>query len=172
MERVTSKISGDMFVTRLARSFGILEKGDGNFLMMVPTPPFSLTLYRRVRIIEDYGGGHIGIPNEDVVLVPEESGRRVRPHRENIQEKLLVIPVDDEIPMDWYNMELRRYQDDLRRSMNYHKESFVHLFNQMNLAPRDGPGYPYVRSWKERISQCQNQSRGSGGGEDEEEDGD
>ena len=54
-ERITSKINGRMFVTKLARTYVILEQGAKNFLTMVPTPPFSITLYRRARIIEDYG---------------------------------------------------------------------------------------------------------------------
>lgn len=146
--------------------------GVGDFLTMAPTPPFSITLYKRARIIEDNGGGHIGIPNEDEVLVPEEPRRRVRPRREYVQEEPPVIPIDDEIPMDWYNIELRRYQDDLGRNMNYQNESSVHLFNQLNLAPRDGSGYPYVRSWDERISQHQNQAGGNGVGGNEYEDED
>lgn len=128
-------------------------KGESEtFLAMVPTPTFSITLHRRARIEEDYSGGHTCIPKEDEVLVLEESGRWVRPRREHIREEPSVIPVNDEIPMDWYIMELRRYQDDLRCNMNYPNESFIHFFNQLNFAPRDGPGYPYVRGWDERIS--------------------
>ena len=73
------------------------------------------------------------------MLAPEEPGRQVRPRHEHACEDPPVILVDDELLMDWYNMELRRYQGDLGMSMNYHNGSFVHLFNQLNLAPRDDP---------------------------------
>lgn len=76
-DRKTSKINGGMFVTRLARSYGVIERGVGNDLTMVPTPPCNVILYRRARIIEDYRGGHYAIPNEDEVVGPEQSGRRV-----------------------------------------------------------------------------------------------
>ena len=56
-ERITSKINGGMFVTKLARSYGILDQEAARVLTMIPTPPFSTTLFRRGRMIEDYGGG-------------------------------------------------------------------------------------------------------------------
>lgn len=42
----TSKINGGMFITCLARTYGVLERGAGNFLTMVPTPSFSIMLYQ------------------------------------------------------------------------------------------------------------------------------
>lgn len=74
--------------------------------------------------------------------------------------------------MDWYNMEMRRYPEDLGQSMNYHTKSFIYLFEQMNIAPSLGPGYPYVRSWKERANQKRNQAGSSGAGGNEEDDED
>ena len=56
--------------------------------------------------------------------------------------------------------------------MNYHNESFVYLFEQMNIAPRPRPGYPYVPSWEERVNQRRNQDGESGLGGNEEEDED
>ena len=102
--------------------------------------------------------------------MPEEPGRRVRPRREHVREGPPVIPVDDKLPMDWYNMEMRRYQNDLGLSMNYHNKSFFYLFEQMNIFPRPGPRYPYVASWEERVNQRRNQAGGSGAGGNEEED--
>lgn len=52
-----------MFVTPLARSYRVMERGAGSMLTMLPTPPFSLMLYRKARIVEDYGGGNFAIPN-------------------------------------------------------------------------------------------------------------
>ena len=46
-ERKTLKINRGMFMTKLARSFGILERGAGNVLTMLPTPPFNHILFRR-----------------------------------------------------------------------------------------------------------------------------
>ena len=60
-----------------------------------------------------------------------------------------VIPVDEELPMDWYNVELRRYQDDIGRGVNFVNESFACLFKQMHFTPR--PGFPYISSWDERM---------------------
>ena len=102
-----------MFVTLLASSYGVIERGVGSMLTMLPTPPFSPILYRRARIMEDYGGCNFAIPNDDDVMTPEEPSRRVRPRQENVEEDPPVIPVDDEMPIDWYNVEVRRYQDDL-----------------------------------------------------------
>ena len=96
----------------------------------------------------------------------------MRQRREEVEEDPPVIPVDEDLSMDWYNIEARRYQDDLGRSMNYNNESFVYLFEQMNIAPRPGPGFLYVPSWEERLQARRNQASGSGIGGDEEEDDD
>ena len=56
--------------------------------------------------------------------------------------------------------------------MNYHNSSLIHLFNHLNNQPMDGPGYPYVRSWDERINQRQSRAGGSVKGDDEEGDED
>lgn len=103
-------------------------------------------LYRRARIVEDFGGGTFAIPHEDEVVSPEEPGRRVRPRHEQAHDDPPVIPVDDEVPMDGYNMEVRRYQDDLGRSMNYNNMALSHLFTHLNIPSMDPPDYPYVRS--------------------------
>ena len=70
-ERITSKINGGMFFTKLARTYGILDQGAARVLTMIPSPPFSTTLFRRERIIEDYGGGNFRIQDEDALLEPK-----------------------------------------------------------------------------------------------------
>lgn len=107
-ERKTSKIYGGMFVTRLARSYGIMERGFGNMLTLIPTPPFSIMIYRRAMIIEEFGGGTFAIPHDDEEVVPEQPGRRVRPRQDQAHDDPPVISVDEEIPMDWYNEAISR----------------------------------------------------------------
>lgn len=104
-DRKSSRICGGMFVCRMARSYGIFERGAGNFLTMMQTPPFNALLYKRARIAEDCGGGNFDIPDEDEAVVPEQPGRRVRPRQGHVQEDPHVIPDDDELPTDPYNVE-------------------------------------------------------------------
>lgn len=52
---------------------------------MLPTPSFNHILYRRARIVEDYGGDY-AIPDEDEVVAPEQPGKMVRPRQEHIHE--------------------------------------------------------------------------------------
>ncbi|KAL7606918.1 hypothetical protein Lser_V15G17608 [Lactuca serriola] len=86
-----------MFVTRLANSFGLMNRGAWNFMTLIPTPPFNPILFRRARIIEDYGGGHYAIPNDDPIVGPEAPGRRVRSRRErDVEDEPPVIPVENE----------------------------------------------------------------------------
>lgn len=69
-ERKTSKINGGRFVTRFARSYGGMERGAGNDLTMVPSPPFNVILLKRARIFEDFGGGTFSIPQDDEEALP------------------------------------------------------------------------------------------------------
>lgn len=96
-----------MFVTKFAHLYGIFEGGAGSFLTMMRTRPFSTLLYKRARIVEDNGGGHFLIPDDDEVIVPEQPGMRVRPQPATIHEEPLVIAVEDEMPMDPYNLAMR-----------------------------------------------------------------
>ena len=167
-ENITSKINGGMFVTRLARSYGILDMQEAKALIVISPPPFSITLFRRERIVENFGIS-FAIPLEDEVIVPEELRRRVRNRRERAREDPLVIPVENKNE-GWNNVEYRRYLDDIGQGVNYNNESFTYLFQQMNIAPRPGPRYPYIMSWEERMQRRNNQASGSGaGGEDMEE---
>lgn len=54
-DRKGSSICGGMFVTKLARSYGLFERGTRKFLTMMHTRPFSPLLYKRARIVEDNG---------------------------------------------------------------------------------------------------------------------
>ena len=157
-------------MTRLATTYGILDRPEARVLTMIPIPPFTTTLFRRDRIIEDYGGGHVSIPNDDEPLVPEEPGRRGRRRRERVPQDPPVIPVEEELPMDWYNVEMRRYQDDIGWGVNFVNESFTCLFEQMHSTPR--PRFPYISSWDESVQARGNQVSGSGAGGDEDEEED
>lgn len=96
-DRKTSKINDRMFLTRLAHSYGLMERGAWNFMTLVQTLPFSIMLYRRARIIEDFGNRTYAIPHDDVVVGPEEPGRWVRRHERGSQEEPPVIPVDEDV---------------------------------------------------------------------------
>ena len=62
-------------------------------------------------------GGNSSIP-EEYEVAPEGPGRRVRPRPTHIHEDPPVIPIEDELPMDPYNFELRAYQDDIGCGLN------------------------------------------------------
>ena len=94
--------------------------------------------------MEEYGGGNFSILNDDEVVAPEELGRRVRPRQENVQEDPPVISIDDEMLMNWCNVEVRRYQDDLGRSMNYNHWTLAYLFYHLNIPPMDEPYFPVL----------------------------
>ena len=173
-DRKTSRINGGMFVTRLANSFGLMNRGAWNLMTLIPTPPFNPILFRRARIIEDYGGGHYAIPNDDPVVGPEAPGRRVRSRRErDMEDEPPVIPVENEdVPMDWYNIEMRRMQDQMARGLNFSNQSHIRLFDHFNIPHIDGGNYPYIPSWDERISARHSGAGGSGANNDDEEDED
>ena len=122
-----------MFVSEPARSYGIFKRGAGNILTMMPTPPFNPLLYKRARIVEDYGGGKFSIPNEYEVMVLEQPGRRVRPRQGYMHEDPSVIPVEDELLMDPYNVELMLYKDDIRHNLNYHHMTLANIMHHMNI---------------------------------------
>lgn len=71
-DKKTSKINGGMVVTKLARSYGILERGAARVLTMLPTSPFNINLFRRAKILEDFGGGNSAIPKDDEVVPPKQ----------------------------------------------------------------------------------------------------
>nr|KAJ0186087.1 hypothetical protein LSAT_V11C900488620 [Lactuca sativa] len=127
----------------------VLDLQEARALTVISPPPFSTTLYRRARIVENFVDSY-AIPHEDEVVVPERPGRRVRQRNERAREDPPVIPVEDENE-GWNQVEYRRYLDDIARGVNYNNESFNYLFQLMNIAPRPGPGYPYIMSLEERM---------------------
>ena len=90
-----------------------------------------------------------------------------------MQEDPPVIPINDELPMDPYNVEQRAFLDDLASSLNYGHRNLAQMMSHLNI-PRieNEPEYPYVRSWSERWSMRQSVTGGSGLGEEESEDED
>ena len=84
-----------------------------------------------------------------------------------------MIPVDnDEVPMDWYNVEMRRLQDQMERGINFSNQSHIRLFDHFHIPHIDGGNYPYIPSWDERISARHSGAGGSGANNDDEEDED
>ena len=107
-------------------------------------------------------GDSFSIPHVDEPAIPEEPGRRVRQISERVREDPPVIPMEEEND-GWNQLEYRRYLDDIGRGVNYNNQSFEYLFQQMNIAPRPGPGYPYIMSWEERMRR-RHEEGGSGAG--------
>ena len=84
-----------------------------------------------------------------------------------------MIPMDnDDVPIDWYNVEMRQLQDQMARDTNFSNESHVRLFDHFHIPHIDGGNFPYIPSWNEVISARRSGAGGSGGahGHDEEED--
>lgn len=118
-----------MLVTKLARSYGLFEKGVANFLTLMPTRRFNIFLYKRDRIVQDNGGNNFSFPEDDEVE-QLEMGRRVRPCPDDVHEEPPVIPVEDEMPMDLYNWGMHRYQDN-GRGLNYQNTHTDLLFQHL-----------------------------------------
>lgn len=74
--------------------------------------------------MEDNEGGNFSIPDNDEVLVPEHPWRRVRPQPAEVCEELPVILVEDEMPMDPYNLAMRQFNDNLARGVNHLQHDF------------------------------------------------
>ena len=91
-----------------------------------------------------------------------------------MHKELPVIPVEEKIQMDVYNVELRAYQDDIGQSLSYHHMNLAHMMSHMHIPPMDNaPENLQIRSWDERWQSRQGGSGGSGyggGGEEEDED--
>lgn len=92
--------------------------------------PFSLLLYKRKNIVVDNGFGNFSIPNENPRDRPEW---RVRQRPGDAEEEPTVIPTDDELPMDPYNVALRCYQDNLGRGVNYTNMHLDILTQHLNI---------------------------------------
>lgn len=141
-------------------------------MTVMQTPSFNHLLYKRLSIVEDYGGGIFAIPDEVEAMAPEEPGRRVWPRRLHIHEDPPIVPMEDGLPMDPYNIELRAYQDDISRSLSLNHMTHEYIMSHMNIPRNDSfPNYPYIRNRDERWRARQGGAGGSGtkGGDDEDE---
>lgn len=144
-------------------SYGVFERGTRNHLSMMHPTSFSPLLYKRDRVVEDYGWGEFVIPDVDKVVAPKQLGRRVRPRQGHMHEDLLMISVEEELPMDPNNVELRAYQDDIGRSLNYNHMNLAHMVSHMNVTENNAfSDYPHIRSWEERWNARQSGVGGSG----------
>ncbi|CAI9303859.1 unnamed protein product [Lactuca saligna] len=139
-----SPLYGGMLITRLACSFGVLGKRDVVILTVEYQNHFSTLLYKRATIFV-HGMGGFSIPDDTPRgRVP----RRVRQRRDPEEDEPLVVPTDDELPMDPYTIALRKFYDNLERSANYTNMSLDHLMEQMHVTrPTHFPYvYPYAPS--------------------------
>lgn len=111
-------IGGGILVIKLARSYGLFERGAGSFLTLMPTRCFNILLYKRDRIVWDNEGNNFSISDVNDEVQPD-LGRRVRPRPDDTHEEPPVILVEDEMPMDLYNRVMCRYQDNIGWAINY-----------------------------------------------------
>ena len=56
--------------------------------------------------------------------------------------------------------------------MNYNHMTLAHMMSHLNIPQMDGPEYPYVRSWEERVNARRSGAGGNrfGGADEEDED--
>lgn len=97
------------------------------------------------------GGGKFLISKEDEEIALEGPRRRVCPQPTCMHEDPPMIPVEDKLPIDPYNLELRAYQDDIGRRLNHTNMNLEHMMSHMNIPCNESfPDYPYIRNWEER----------------------
>lgn len=100
--------------------------------------------------MDDNGRGHFYIPRDDEVLVSEQPGRRVRARPAAVHEEPPIIPIEDEMPMDPYNLSMRQFHDNLARGVNHTNMTLEFMMSQMNMQrPDSHPPYPYIPSWED-----------------------
>lgn len=89
-------------------------------------------------MVIDNGDNNYSIHPDDPMEAP--TLRRVRRWPDDMQEDLHVISEEDELPMDFYNVYLRWYQDNLSWDMNY---MGMHMDLMMkHLSINQPTGYP------------------------------
>ncbi|CAH1440187.1 unnamed protein product [Lactuca virosa] len=116
-DRRVYPLYGKILITWIARSFGILDKRKAMFLTIELQTTCSPLLYKRAHIVVDNGLGNFSIPNDTPRNQPR---RRVRPRGgEADKDEPPMIPIEDELPVDPYNMALRQFQVNLARGVNY-----------------------------------------------------
>lgn len=105
------------------------------------------------------------------MVAPEEPGRRERARKGNVHEDPPVIPVEDELPMDPFSVELRVYLDEIGRGLNHNNMTLEYMMSHMNIPDNDSfSDYSLNRNWDERWSVRQSGAGGSGYGSGDDED--
>lgn len=105
------------------------------------------------------------IPNDDEVMAPKGPGRRFRARPVPVHEDPPVIPVEDELPMDPYNIAIRELQDDLASGVNHIHSTLEYIMSHMHIPHNDSlPSYLYIQSWEDRWRARQGGPGGSGTG--------
>lgn len=118
--------------------------------------------------MEDSGGGKFSITDDDEVEVSKHLGRRFRPI--NAHEEPPVIPVEDEMLMDAYNLSMRQFQSNLASGVNHLNTILEFMKSQMNMKrPDSHPLYPYIPIWEDHWRGRQGRTEESGAGEEEED---
>lgn len=86
-----------MLITKLTKSFGVLQKQKAMMLTMERGKAFRPFLSKMANIVVDNRYGNYSIPNDDP---KEQSRKRVRKRSRDVEEEPPIIPNEDELPMD------------------------------------------------------------------------
>ncbi|CAI9294947.1 unnamed protein product [Lactuca saligna] len=94
----------------------------------------------------------------------DQARRRVRQRPDDAETEPPVIPTEDELPMNPYNVAMRRYQDNLGRGINYTNMHLDLMIQHMNIQrPSEYPvSYPYILAWDELWVEQHGGADGSG----------
>ncbi|CAI9268352.1 unnamed protein product [Lactuca saligna] len=104
-DRHGSPLYDGMFITRIAQSFGIIYQREAMFLTIKPQKAFSPLFLKNANIVVDNAFGIFSILND---MPCNQPGRRVRQKGGDTDEDdPPVIPTEDELSMDPYNVTLR-----------------------------------------------------------------
>ncbi|CAI9276510.1 unnamed protein product [Lactuca saligna] len=97
-----SPLYGGMFISLLTQSFGILQKREATMLTIESSKSFSPILYKHINSVIDNGFGNYSFPND---TPRNQLGRQVRQRAADTNDdEPPVIPAEDELPMDSYNV--------------------------------------------------------------------
>ena len=107
-----------------------------------------------------------------MVIEPKEPGKSVKRRQDEAHDDPALILVDDEVPMDWYNVEMRQFQYDLARGVNFGTPYCIEMFNHFNVQHVDWGNYLHVFIWEEKINTRGSGARGNDDGDDDDEDKD
>ncbi|CAI9276595.1 unnamed protein product [Lactuca saligna] len=98
-----------------------------------------------------------------------KSRRRVRQRPDDAEEEPPVIPTEDELPMDPYNVALRCYQDNIGRGVNYTNMHLDLMIQNLNIQCQSESLVLclYIPTWDEHWTEQHGGSDRSGGGNDD-----